>query len=320
MMQITSHARSDVGRYRRLNEDCTRIVEGRAPHSHGALFIVADGMGGHQAGEVASRIAAEQIEQVFYGSPPPPGEALRIALERANHVVHRTAQEEALQGMGTTVVVAAIHKDTLHIAHVGDSRLYLWRGGTLRQMTRDHSPIEEQLEAGTLAPDEATHHPLRNVISRAIGTQPTVEVEVAAPFPLQEGDRLLLCSDGLTEHLSPEQIGPLLARHAPHQATESLIEAANRAGGSDNISVIVIQVGEGNDEEEAPSITRPVPRARRAPPWLLGALLLLLGLMTAGGWYVLDGPGAAPAPPTTTPAPATLTPLPSPTRTPPIIP
>ncbi|MBA3530606.1 MAG: serine/threonine-protein phosphatase, partial [Ardenticatenales bacterium] len=163
-MQITSHLLSDVGRVRRLNEDNVRIVPASEERKRvlGDLYILADGMGGHEAGEVASEMAVDTIAQQYHQHPGPPHAALRRAIKEANRAIYQSAQEEERYGMGTTVVVAAVVGETLYTAHVGDSRIYLIRGGEISQLTRDHSLVAEQIEAGLLSPEEAAFHPHRN--------------------------------------------------------------------------------------------------------------------------------------------------------------
>ncbi len=245
-MKAISELRTDVGRVRKLNEDSVYIErDERLLSERGELLVVADGMGGHQSGEVASQQAIESIKKAYYNEPfNHPGKMLKQAIEQANRAIFARAQTENRMGMGTTVVAAARLNDLLYIAHVGDSRLYLIRTGKIYPMTEDHSLVAEQVAAGILTPQQAKHHPYRNIISRAVGTSPDVDVELATrPRKLKDGDIAILCSDGLTEHLSDQDILQIVQGRTPAAASDALIEAANKAGGRDNISVIVTLVG-----------------------------------------------------------------------------
>src|SRR6478609_6335764 len=179
---------SDLGLQRQGNEDNYFV---RAP-----LFVVADGMGGAQAGEVASEMAVELFAD---GLPPgPPGEGLVSVIEQANHRIHeRSRAEQQRAGMGTTVTAAYVAEDTVYIAHVGDSRCYVLREGELIRLTHDHSLVGELVKRGKLTEEQAESHPQRSVITRALGPEPTVQVDVS-PYPAKAGDLFLLCSDGLT--------------------------------------------------------------------------------------------------------------------------
>jgi len=246
MMKAISEWRTDVGRVRKLNEDSVYIErDASLLNERGELLVVADGMGGHQSGEVASQQAVESIKKGYYtGSFEQPGQMLKKAIEEANRTIFARAQSENRLGMGTTVVAAARVDDLLYIAHVGDSRLYLIRKNHIDSVTEDHSLVAEQVAAGILTPEQAKRHPYRNIISRAVGTSAEVEVELAVePIKLLDGDIALLCSDGLTEHLSDEEILRFVEGRSPAVASEILLFAANQAGGRDNISVIITQIG-----------------------------------------------------------------------------
>jgi protein phosphatase len=226
---------SDPGRKRRRNEDAYVIEP--------PLFAVADGMGGAQAGEIASRLAASALR----GSDPGRLEEL---IQEANRRVHqRSVQDATASGMGTTLTVAEIVGESVSIGHVGDSRAYLVRGGRLEQLTQDHSLVAELVRSGKLTPEEAESHPQRSVITRALGTDPDVDVDTFAVEP-KPGDVFLLCSDGLTsmvddqviEQLVEEQRGDLEA------LVKSLIRAANKGGGEDNITVVAFDIADGDAE------------------------------------------------------------------------
>ena len=241
MLRIAEHFHdSDLGRQRQGNEDNYYV---RSP-----LFVVADGMGGAQAGEVASEIAVKQFE----GGLPDgkdPGEALAALIQAANERIHKQARSDAQHaGMGTTTTAAYLTGDTVVVAHVGDSRCYLLRDDDLIRLTRDHSLVDELIRRGKLTEEQAEPHPQRSVITRALGPEPNVEVDVEA-FPARAGDVFLLCSDGLTSMVHEAQLKPLLAdRSRPlEQIGRELIAAANEAGGRDNITVILFRVEEVDD-------------------------------------------------------------------------
>ena len=227
---------TDTGRQRRANEDS---LLASAP-----LFVVADGMGGAQAGEVASRIAVESFQLGLADSTAPELALAQLARE-ANARIHELSQANAEQaGMGTTLTAAYVGERDIAIAHVGDSRAYCLRDGQLLRLTDDHSLVDELMRQGRLTPEEAVEHPQRSVITRALGPEGTVEVDTRS-FAARAGDVYLLCSDGLTTMLSEEQIAAVLLAH-PHlrEAGETLIAAANDAGGRDNITVVLLRLEE----------------------------------------------------------------------------
>ncbi len=231
-----SYAGTDTGRQRRANEDS---MLARSP-----LFVVADGMGGAQAGEVASRIAIETFQHGLDSSAEP--EDAMVALARkANRRIHERSHANASQaGMGTTLTAAYVGEDEVSIAHVGDSRAYCMRDGVLLRLTEDHSLVDELLRQGQLTPEEAVEHPQRSVITRALGPEDDVEVDVRS-IRGRAGDVFLLCSDGLTTMLSEEQVASVLRGHADlRDAGEALIAAANDAGGRDNITVLLLRLEE----------------------------------------------------------------------------
>jgi PPM family protein phosphatase len=260
------YAGTDTGRQRRANEDS---LLARAP-----LFVVADGMGGAQAGEVASRIAIESF-QPGLSDDSQPELALAALARSANARIHElshTNLEHA--GMGTTLTAVYVGEREVAIAHVGDSRAYCMRDGELLRLTDDHSLVDELLRQGRLTPEEAVEHPQRSVITRALGPEGVVEVDTRS-FRALPGDVYLLCSDGLTTMLTEEQILSLLLAHPRlREAGEALIAAANDAGGRDNITVVLarledVQVGERAVVEQetmigVPAVTAPVlPRVPR---------------------------------------------------------
>lgn len=237
---------TDVGCQRAHNEDAVAVFDPPDPEERrrkGLLFVVADGMGGHQAGEVASETAVETISKEYYGdSDGIVASALVRAIERANSVIHQQSQEAAAQaGMGTTVVAAAARGTELVVANVGDSRAYLLRDGRFRQVTRDHSLVEEQIRSGILSREEARTHPQRNVITRALGAETEVDVDTYGG-ELSAGDGLLLCTDGLSEYVSDEEMGRIVRRSPPQEAIKGLISLARERGGSDNITALLVKV------------------------------------------------------------------------------
>jgi protein phosphatase len=236
MLRIDDQAtRTDTGRQRNANEDSLFT---RPP-----LFVVADGMGGAQAGEVASKTAAESFDRELPQAPPE--QVLRETIEAANRAIHERAQgDPELAGMGTTVTAAIVdlQSEEVAIGHVGDSRAYRLRGSKFERLTRDHSLVEEMRRKGQLTAEQAEDHPQRSIITRALGPEPEVEVDLQT-VPAQAGDVFLICSDGLTTMLGDEQIGQILLRATSMgAAVRALVDEANRAGGRDNITVIAFRL------------------------------------------------------------------------------
>lgn len=231
---------SDTGRKRRRNEDAYVI----AP----PLFAVADGMGGAQAGEVASKLAAAALEDTDPGALSGSDRVISLIQEANRRVYERSNADPSASGMGTTMTVALVEGDAVTFGHVGDSRAYLLRDGTMEQLTEDHSLVNELLKSGKLSPEEAETHPQRSVITRAVGTDPDVDVE-SFTIEAHEGDVFLICSDGLTDMVADEEIFAVLDRHHDDldRATKALVSAANRGGGVDNITVVAFAFGFGAD-------------------------------------------------------------------------
>jgi serine/threonine protein phosphatase PrpC len=258
-----AYAGTDTGRQRRANEDS---LLSRAP-----LFVVADGMGGAQAGEVASRIAVEAFEPGVDDAAAPET-ALATLAQQANARIYELSHSHAEQaGMGTTLTAVYVGERDVAIAHVGDSRAYRLREGVLEKLTDDHSLVDELIRQGRLTPEEAIEHPQRSVITRALGPEGVVEVDTRS-YGGRDGDVYLLCSDGLTTMLSEEQIAALLRVNATLRAAgEALIAAANEAGGRDNITVVLLRVEELDTSaalmtEEAPAVTNAAAAAAQTPP------------------------------------------------------
>jgi serine/threonine protein phosphatase PrpC len=304
--------RTDTGRQRNANEDSL--------FTRSALFVVADGMGGAQAGEVASKTAAESFDRELPAAPPE--RILRETIEAANRTIHERARNDPdLAGMGTTITAAIVDSESEEVAigHVGDSRAYRLRGGRLERLTRDHSLVEEMRRKGQLTDAQAAEHPQRSIITRALGPEPEVEVDLQT-VPAQAGDVFLICSDGLTTMLGDEQIGQLLDRATSMQsAVRALVDEANRAGGRDNITVVAFRLEDaaaprrqpegatlvGSAAEEAGLTATEVrrraaaeaarqrreelaarkPRQRLRSAAKVLAALVLLGAIALGAWY-----------------------------------
>ena len=232
---------SDVGRRRPSNQD--QYGEFSGPDGT-RLLVCCDGMGGHHGGETASRIAVEVIGETVSAGGEAPEALLRRAFEEANRCIRvRAGEDPGLSGMGTTGVALLLGGDgAAWVAHVGDSRAYRVRDGAIEQLTQDHSIVAEQVRLGVVTPDEAATMP-HNELSRAIGAAPVIEVDVAQ-LDAREGDRFLLCSDGLWNLVSDEEIGAALVRESPELAVTRLVALANQRGGTDNVTVQVLALGD----------------------------------------------------------------------------
>jgi protein phosphatase len=248
MLRVVEEAyRTDTGRQRHANEDS---YFARAP-----VFAVADGMGGAQAGEVASRIAAGAFEERSIGEEPAEGQLEEIAQE-ANREIHQLAQEDSSRaGMGTTLTAAMVSDNEVALGHVGDSRAYVLRDGELKRLTKDHSLVEELRRQGRLTEEQAEEHPQRSIITRALGPEPQVNVDTMT-FPARDGDVFLLCSDGLTTMVSDDEIRDILvgAKNL-RTAVNRLVDAANRGGGRDNITAVAFRLAETEEAEGEESAT-----------------------------------------------------------------
>jgi protein phosphatase len=243
---IKMGVRTDLGRIRENNEDKSDFYEPEDPTllaARGCLYAVADGMGGHAAGQIASEMALKNVLSSYYDSETDEiPNALLEALFTANTTVHNVATMVAERnGMGTTMTAAVVAEDRVYVGQVGDSRAYLIRDGAIRQVTFDHSWVAEQVRMGTLTPEEAETSPYRNVITRSIGTQPEVDPDVFVEEALA-GDIWVLCSDGLTGHVQDEEIRLIASTQPPTEAARQLIELANSRGGRDNITVLIFQI------------------------------------------------------------------------------
>ncbi|MGF9916367.1 Stp1/IreP family PP2C-type Ser/Thr phosphatase [Paenibacillus ehimensis] len=248
---------SDIGRVRAVNEDRAAVQEGL---NGWTLAIVADGMGGHQAGDIASQMAVELIPlQVKSLDPNRSSEErqhkLKEAIEAANDNIFEFASgRENYHGMGTTVVAVLANDERAVVAHIGDSRVYRIHDGQIEQLTEDHSLVNELVKSGQITREEASHHPRRNVLTRALGTEPTIEVDVQE-IGWGPGDLLLLCSDGLSSLVEPGQmLQTVTETEGLERKVDRLVQAALDAGGDDNVTVLLIENGPDaavHDDEEA---------------------------------------------------------------------
>src|SRR3954467_1317277 len=252
-MRVIGWGATDVGRKRNHNEDsflCNNDI---------ALYAVADGMGGHLGGERASRMAVEILEREIAevrkagqfdarpadappGAPHPVAALLRRAVVEADrHIYEAALSNPELAGMGTTLTTLLFHGGYVHLGHVGDSRAYLYRDGKARQLTEDHSWIQEQIRAGLVAPEDAIVQRFRNIITRSVGFEPGVEPDVMT-LPVEAGDCYVLCSDGLSNYLGEEEIAQVLTGKFYAEAGAAMVEMANARGGDDNITCVVMYV------------------------------------------------------------------------------
>jgi protein phosphatase len=234
-----------MGCVRQRNEDAFTVLSptnGPTP-GRNLLALVADGMGGHRAGDRASRLAVETIGRVFLAATPPVDRRLAEAFQAANRAIYdEAADDAALSGMGTTATALVVSEGAAWLAHVGDSRLYRLHDERLEQLSEDDTLVEGMLKKGLLTPQEAKFHPERHVLARAMGTHARLEV-MLAPVPLAPGDSYLLCTDGLHDLVDDEEIRLLLLQHGPQAACDALVALARQRGGYDNISVVAVQCG-----------------------------------------------------------------------------
>lgn len=234
---ILSAFRTDVGKVRANNQDAPIVSEKLR------LYGVADGMGGHKGGEVASNSARDDLLRELEGKTPSVA-ALSGAIEEVNRqIYHQQEHDDALTGMGTTLSVLWMSDNFVYIGHVGDSRVYLLRDGEFKQMTLDHSLVEQLVREGVLTEEEAQNHPMRNIITRAIGTDESVEVDVVVE-ERRKGDLWLACSDGLHGLVDDRQMRDALRQYAPEKAADVLLKAALDAGGRDNVTLVIVHDGE----------------------------------------------------------------------------
>ncbi len=242
-LAITAIGKTDIGQVRSTNQDSLLVDEVQG------LFIVADGMGGHAGGEIASSLAIREIKEYLSNVPISDamdeatiGDILTAAVNHASGKIYERALEDpALKGMGTTLTLAkTLTTGTAHCAHVGDSRLYLWRSGIIYQISYDHSLVNEQVRAGILTKEEAEIHHLKNVITRSVGYQEEEDIDTLS-FAVEAGDRLLLCSDGLHGKVSDIELAKLIADGGKN-SVGAMIDLANQRGGDDNVTALVIEI------------------------------------------------------------------------------
>lgn len=256
-MHIEFGTHSHQGRVRTSNEDSY------AANAKNRIFVVADGMGGHAAGEIASQIAASTVEELVASrqySSDQLEDTLRAAAQEANSRIYETQRKRTeFAGMGSTLTILSFRDKMYYIAHVGDSRAYMLRQGSLEQLTRDHSLVWHLFESGVLRKEELSAHPQKNLITRSIGPHPQVEVDLERG-EAHEGDIYLLCSDGLTDVLTDDNIREILSENqrSAQQLGEALVNAANKGGGPDNITVVVVRLrpGEAQDEDTGKFLAR----------------------------------------------------------------
>lgn len=283
---------TDIGQRRANNQDSHAVVLASGDEDwsqRGHLFVVADGMGAHAAGELASKLAVDQIPHHYkkYTDLSPP-EALKKSILATNAEIHRRGQENLdFRNMGTTASTLLLLPQGAMVGHAGDSRVYLMRGDELHQITFDHSLVWEMRASGQLSDSaEFVNAIPKNVITRSLGPNPTVDVDVEGPYPLEVGDTFLLCSDGLTGRVSDEEIGTILANLPPKEAAEFLVDLANLRGGPDNITVVIARVvGDRMTTRVAQSEPLRIGVKKKvAVPlafWAVAAVLLLVALAMA---------------------------------------
>jgi PPM family protein phosphatase len=259
MLYLEPSGATDAGKVRANNEDALLVGEGKDE----TLFAVADGIGGFEAGEVASRIAVDVLKELE------PGDSFEVAIREANRRILAVGRgDERLSGMGTTLVAVRFggtrEEPMAQVAHVGDSRAYLLRG-EMQPLTEDHSLVAELVRSGDLTRDQAAEHPQKNLITRALGADEEVEVDTMV-LPVEAGDRLLLCSDGLSDMVPETRIGEILADSPgdPETPARNLVSAALDAGGSDNVTVVVVDVKQETSREEHSGDTREMPAVSRS--------------------------------------------------------
>lgn len=310
-------AKTHPGKARDENQD--RMSRFTTPL--GEVFIVADGMGGHRGGAMAAMMTVEGFERHLQEAQAPDSAAfvLQDAARLTNAEIHRLAHsgDPSIAGMGSTLALALVSGRSLIIGHAGDSRAYLFRQGRLKRLTRDHSRVQKMIDHRILTEEEAREHPEANVINRAFGQKPEIELEISEPIELQPGDGALLCSDGLCGYVDDAAIEQAIRRHAEAQSvTDALIDLALKAGGEDNVTVQFLQFGERRREEtETPEPADPPLEEERDNWWnhdqrgrrrsrlwpalfLLGAFLLgMLTMYALGRWrgWALPAPKTAPA-------------------------
>jgi protein phosphatase len=293
---VVEHASlSDVG-LRRANNQDTLAVALAADEAdwrrRGHLFMVADGMGAHAAGELASKMACECVPHTYRKLlDRAPAEALKMAIVAANSAIHERGQANAeFQGMGTTCTVLVLLPNAAIAAHVGDSRLYRVRHGKIEQLTFDHSLVWEMMAAGQMPRGEVASFIPKNIITRSLGPRGDVQIDLEGPFPLEPGDTFLLCSDGLSGQIKDEELGAVLSALAPQEAARALVDMANLRGGPDNITAIIVKLlsvpAEPAEEPAEVAVAQPTSQPLSQALWVVMGLGLLAALLLAAFQYL----------------------------------
>lgn len=307
-LEVEAGQHTDKGKVRERNEDFLSVpppwVDSATLQTKGMLYVVADGVGGHAAGLTASRTAVERTVQEYYGdSDPDMAQSLGRAIRVANDAILQQADEDpAFSGMGSTLVAAVLRGDELLVANLGDSRAYLVRGRSTRQISRDHTWVQEQVDAGSITPKEARTHPRKNVITRSLGVSPDLRVDFFAER-LRAGDKILLCTDGICGPVSDEEISQTLRKNEPQRAVKRLVDLANERGGFDNSTAVAIGVLQ--TPSSAGAMIRQ-PRVSTLAPMLGGisATIVIVALVA----FFAGLPSGPPALTTESSTPATLSP------------
>ena len=243
---IRSVVVTDLGNIRTNNEDVGlffRIADDNISREKGCLLLVADGMGGHNAGEVASRMAAETISHEYVRIQANAEKSLHKAYELANTKIYQLSlSNRTMSGMGTTCTALAVIDATVYFAHAGDSRAFMLKNGTISQITEDHTYVQELVNQGEITLAEADVHPKRNILTNAMGTKPTLRIDTGKfALPFEENDRLMICSDGLYDYISNEELGRILGGTSLHETAKTLVTLAKTRGGHDNITVVLAE-------------------------------------------------------------------------------
>jgi len=291
---------TDIGCEREINEDRYAVIDS----SSGRAWVVCDGMGGAVGGELAAQLAIDAVRRALetndYASP---GEGIRVAVEEANRIIVLRRQNPAFSGMGTTIVSAMINGDEVVLSHAGDSRAYLVRDGVVQQLTVDHTYVQDLVDRGAITPEEALTHPQSHVLTRCLGAEPRLQLDMQEYWIWQVGpdeptDKLLLCSDGLYSHVSDTEIAEVVTKTSPQEACVQLVELAKNRGGFDNITVAVLPLsGQLREEASKRPAMEPQPKRRKQttaqatnysksqrPPLSIGKKILLgFIFLTLGG-------------------------------------
>ena len=277
---------SDVGRVRTANEDYFEAHKG----DFGELIIVCDGMGGHKGGALASRLAVDVIKKHFSSLKKgydPKAELIRAFTEADRQLREKSKDDPELKEMGSTAVTLLITGGVAYTAHVGDSRIYMIRNGQIHQLTKDHSLVQQLMDAGILNSEQAKNHPNKNVITKTLGADKPYQPDVSESIVLFKGDKYVLCSDGLTGYLEENEIRDIAAALPPQEACIKLVNSANERGGKDNITVQIVEVTKGKH--------KPLSQKFRNTLLYSGAGILFLTILALFWVFILSSPGGKPA-------------------------